>query len=180
MSYFQRIKNIISGGVMLLLAAILALLPEWGILIVALVLQVSLFVYGFRLLFYYFTMARHMVSGKKSLYRAIILLDIALFTGSLITTGRVVTVMYLLAVLIFSGFISILRAVEAKHVGTPLWRFKLIGGMIKVLLAVGLGVAGFAFRSTLIPVYGYCVFLAYTAAERIITAFRQTEIVYIQ
>jgi len=180
MSYFQRIKNVIIGAIMLLLAVLLALTPEWGIYVVAGVLLISLFVYGFRLLFYYFTMARYMVSGKSSLYQAIILLDIAMFTGSLISTGRVVTMLYLLAVFVFSGFIDILRALEKNRVGTQMGLFKLLGGIAKVLLAVGLAIAGFAFRSAAIPVYGYCLILAYSAAERIITAFRKTAIVYIQ
>ncbi len=180
MTHFQRIKNIIIGGVMLLLAVLLALQPETGLIVTAFALLISLFVYGFRLLFYYFTMARYMVSGKSSLYQAVIVLDVALFTVSLISTGRFVTVVFLLAVFVFSGFVDIMRAIEAKRVGAQMWRFKLVSGIIKALLAAGLAVAGFVFRSSVIPVYGFCFVLAYSAVERIVTAFRKQAIVYIQ
>ena len=180
MCYFQRIKNIVIGIVMLLLALLLALTPEWGLILIALALVVSLLVYGVRMLWYYITMGRYMVSGKTSLFQGIVLLDVGLFTASLISTGRLVTLSYLLVVFVFAGFVDILRSFEAKRVGTPLWRLKLIGGIVKVLVAIALGVAGFAFRSVAIPVYGFCALLAYSAAVRIYTALQKTAIVYIQ
>lgn len=179
MSYFQRIKNIIIGAVMLALAVLLALQPEAGIYVVAVVLLLSLFFYGFKLLYYYFTMARFMVSGKSCLVYGIILLDVGLFTASLISTGRSVTVIYLLGVFLFYGVIDILRAVEKKHVGAS-WKLRFFGGIIKALLAIGFAVAGLVFRSTPIPLYGFCVVLAYSAVERLVSAFRKTAIVYIQ
>lgn len=179
MSFLHRIVNIILGSLMLALGVVLAMFPKLGIYVVALVLLLGLFAYGFKLLFYYFTMARYMVSGKSSLVQGIIILDVGLFTASLITTGRTVTVIYLLAVFLFYGVIDILRAVEKKHVGAQ-WRLKLASGIVKVLLALGLTAAGLIFRSESIPVYGYCVVLAYSAAERLVSAFRKQSIVYIQ
>ena len=47
-------------------AAVLFLTPKEGYYVIALILGISLFVYGFRLLWFYFVMSRYMVGGKAT------------------------------------------------------------------------------------------------------------------
>lgn len=82
MNKFQRIKEIVFGVALIALAVLLAMIPEDSILVVAFIISLSLLIYGARLMWYYFSMARHMVGGKATLYQGIIVLDIALFSFS--------------------------------------------------------------------------------------------------
>ena len=180
MSKFKRIRDVIFGVFMILLALFMILLPENSLGIVVLILTVSMFAYGFRLLWFYFTMSRHMVGGKATLYRAIIVLDLALFLVSAAALSRIIVLIYLIFIFIFTGIIDILRSFEAKINGAANWRFKMTTGVITVLLAIGLIVAGLFFQREDILVYGYCISLIYSAVTRIANAFRKTAIVYIQ
>ena len=180
MSKFRRIRDIIIGVFMLLLALIMIILPEDSFGIIILILTVSMFVYGFRLLWFYFTMSRHMVGGKSTLYRAIIVLDLALFLVSAVALSRIIVLIYLIFIFIFTGIIDILRSFEAKSNGAVNWRFKMIAGIIAVLFAIALIVVGLFFQREDILVYGYSITLIYSAVTRIVTAFKKTAVVYIQ
>ncbi|MBQ2093354.1 MAG: DUF308 domain-containing protein, partial [Ruminococcus sp.] len=142
MSKFKRIRDVILGVFMILLALLMILLPENSLGIVVLILTVSMFAYGFRLLWFYFTMSRHMVGGKATLYRAIIVLDLALFLVSAAALSRIIVLIYLIFIFIFTGIIDILRSFEAKSNGAANWRFKMTTGVITVFLAIGFIVAG--------------------------------------
>ena len=122
MSSVQRIGNIVLAVLILLFALILITIPEEGLPIIILILATTLVVRGFRLLWYYFSMARHMVGGKSTLYRAIIILDLGIFTSSLASMSSYAILLYLVGIYAFSGIIDILRAFEAKRFGAPLWR----------------------------------------------------------
>ena len=158
MSFFQRFKSILAGILMLFFVALLLLLPNEAYYLVAGVLGLMLIIYGIRLLWYYLTMARHMVGGKTILYQSVIVIDLSLFSSTLM---------------------SVLRAFEAKKYGGS-WKLKLITGVIGLALAITLVVLGFAFGLTQYLVYGFCLSLVYSAVVRIISAFRQTAVVYIQ
>lgn len=179
MSHFQRIKNILIAVSLFLFAAALIIVPEEGYDLVAAIIGILLLIYGFRLLWYYFTMARHMVGGKSSLYHAIIVLDLGLFTGSLASMSSFVIVFYLFGIFAFAGFVDILRAFEVKRVGGA-WRGRLITGCIGVLFAILMLVLGVILGDKTILVYGFCISLFYAGAVRIFNAFRKTAIVYIQ
>lgn len=138
-----------------------------------------MFVYGIRLLIYYFSMARHMVGGKRTLYQAIIVLDLGLFTGSMISMSDYIVTIYLLSIFAFSGVIDILRSLEAKKNGAS-WRMKFITGCISVIMALALVVTGLVQRNTTYLVYGYCFTLVYSGIMRIVASFRKTAMVYIQ
>lgn len=138
-----------------------------------------MFVYGIRLLIYYFSMARHMVGGKSTLYQAIIVLDLGLFTGSMISMSDYIVTIYLLSIFAFSGVIDILRSLEAKKNGAS-WRMKFITGCISVIMALALVVTGLVLRNTTYLVYGYCFTLVYSGIMRIVASFRKTAMVYIQ
>ena len=180
MSNFQRIKSFIAGLFILLFALILFIIPENGCYIVAAVLTIMLFVYGFRQIWFYFSMARHMVGGKSTLYRGIIALDIALFISSSVAFSDYIVMFYLIFFYAFYGFIDVLRAFEAKFNGASLLNFKLITGILSILFAIALLVIGIIIGDKEVVVYGYCLMLVYSAVVRIVTAFRKPSIVYIQ
>ena len=180
MSHWQRIKSVIGSVLLLLMIPILLFMPqEQGISLVAFVLSLLLIALGVRVTWFYFRMARHMVGGKMMLCQGILLLDIGLFSVSVITTSKVVVLGYLLAVFAFSGGIDILRALEAKRYGAPSWKLKLISGCVTIAAAAAIGIAGFCFGSPELAVYGYCVSLLYLAVVRLIAAFRKTAVIYI-
>ena len=179
MSRFQRIKNIILGLIMIGFAVLIISIPEEGFLSVVVVIGLLLFLYGFRLLWYYFTMARHMVGGKSSLYQAVIIIDLALFTGSIASMNSFIIMFYLLGVFAFTGVIDILRAFETKRFGGA-WKGKFFTGCVLVLFAVLMLILGVIQGDKTILVYGFAVSVIYAGLMRIITAFRKTAIVYIQ
>lgn len=177
MSSGQRIKNIVIGILIILGSLILIAFPEDGMLIVAGILSISLFIYGIRMLIYYLTMARHMVGGRIMLYIAVIVLDFGMFTMMMTNIPKMYIALYLLAIYAFSGAIDILRALEAKKYQSSAWKLKLISGIINIVIAI---LCVVFIGSTNMIVYLYCAGLIYSAIVRIVTAFRKTAIVYIQ
>ena len=177
MSSGQRIKNILIGIAIILGALILIAFPEEGMIITASILSLSLFIYGIKTLIYYVTMARHMVGGRIMLYLAVIVLDLGMFTMMLTNIPKIYIVLYLVVVYAFAGVVSILRALEAKRYQAPMWKLSLISGIINVVIAI---LCIIFMRSTNMIVYLYCAGLIYSAIVRIVTAFRETAIVYIQ
>jgi len=177
MSRFQRIVNILIGIVMILGGITIAVVPEAGLVIVVFVLCVALMIYGIRRLVYYFTMARHMVGGQIMLFLGMVIIDLGLFTLTLSGAPQFYIMLYLLAIHGFSGAIDILRALEAKRLGAPSWKFKLATGVIDILIAAACGVF---INSVEIAVYIFCAGIIYSGIARIISAFRRTAVIYIQ
>ena len=179
MSHIKRIQNVVLGILTLLLAAVMLLAPKESLPLIAAILSLSLFAYGFKTMWFYFRMARHMVGSKKILYRAIITLDLSLFLLSMVRADSFIIMVYLLFVFVFKGFVDVLRAFEAKKNGSRQWRPKLIAGIIIVLFAIAMLVVGIILGKTEILVYGYCVSLVNSAVIRIISAFKRTAVVYV-
>lgn len=180
MNRFQRIKEIMFGTVLIALAILLALVPENSIQPAAFIISLSLLVYGGRLMWNYYSMARHMVGGKATLYQSIIVLDIALFSFSVTTISPAAVAIYLMLIFAFSGAIDILRALESMKSGVSTWKVRFIIGCVRIVAAIGLLIAGAFFHSVKILVIGYCVDLVYTGIVRIVRAVRRTAIIYIQ
>nr|WP_316623419.1 DUF308 domain-containing protein [uncultured Ruminococcus sp.] len=177
MSSGQRIKNILIGIAIILGALILIAFPEEGIIITASILSLSLFIYGIKTLIYYITMARHMVGGRIMLYIAVVVLDLGMFTMMLTNIPKIYIALYLLVVYAFAGVVGILRALEAKRYQAPMWKLSLVSGVVNVIIAI---LCIIFMGSTKMIVYLYCAGLIYSAIVRIVTAFRETAIVYIQ
>ena len=78
---------------------------------------------GIRLIWYYFTMARHMVGGRSILYRGVLFVDFGVFTGSLALVPHIYVLLYLAGTLAFSAVVDLLRAKEAKGIDSP-WKLK--------------------------------------------------------
>ena len=69
MSAFLRIGNFITGILMVLVSLMILLFPEDGHLILITCISIALLAAGLHSLFFYVTMARHMVGGKAFLFR---------------------------------------------------------------------------------------------------------------
>ena len=164
---------------MLLFALLVIFFPKEAMPLIVLVLSVSLYINGFRLLYFYFSMARHMVGGKSVLCRSIITLDAAMLLTSAIAMDRQIVVIYMLIVYAFSGVIDVLRALEAKKYGAPRWKFKFGTGIVEVLFAIALLILGMFIGDPIIIGYGYAISLIYSAAVKIIGAFKRTAVVYV-
>jgi len=180
MTKMQRIKKILVGVLMLGCCALLVAEPEIGLYIVALILCVSMLTYGIRCLVLYFTMARHMVGGASILYKGIIVLDLAIFTLSMVDDPHLYIMLYLLGIHAFAGIMDILRAMEARRFGAPAWKQSLAAGIINLAVAISAVVAVLFLHSTTDLVYLYAGCLFYSACTQFVSAFQKTAIVYIQ
>ena len=176
MSKAQRVRAVLGGLLMLLAAAAMALSPDEGYRIVIFVLGLVLFFGGLGRLVYFVTMARHMVDGRRSLYTGALLLDVGILALNLRSLSQTYVLLYLLVGYLFAGLVSFLRAREAKSYGSRAWRRTLVAGIVDVAIAV-LCVAFIG--SPRVAVWLYCAGLAWSACERIASAFRKTAIVYI-
>ena len=176
MTKLKRVTNIVTGLLMILFGILLIVSPDDAYVLVISVLSLTFAFIGLRDLVYYFTMARFMVNGRLILYKGAIFLDFGLVSASLIDMPRIYLILYLVAMHAFSGVVEILRAKEAKGYGAS-WRLKFSHGIVNILLALCCLVF---IRMTNMAIYIYAMGLLYSAAIRIITAFRKTTLVYIQ
>ena len=136
MNSLQKFGSVASGVLMLITGLILVFMPDDGTFYVALILAITLFLIGMRLLIYYFTMARRMVGGRSVLLLGIFLLDFCAFTVTILDEPRVIVILYLVGWHGFSGLVSLLRAREAKlHKGN--WKFKAANGVVNILVVIG-------------------------------------------
>lgn len=172
----QRITNFFIGLFMIPAAVLMMISPEYGYDLIIAALCIGLTVGGLRMLWYYFTMARHMVGGKRNLYLGVIVLDFGLFTAGLSYIPGIYIMLYLIGIHMFAGLVDIWAAADSKRLGAASWRLKFSRGVINVII----GITCFAFithRNT--AVYIYCAGMIYNGIMRIITAFRKTAMVFI-
>ena len=176
MSAGQRVKNILIGLMMLLVSLILFLDPEFGFYLVVLIITFSLIIFGLRSLFFYFTMARHMVGGRSMLYIGIIMLDLGVFFTTLADVPKIYVVLYLLFIHAFDGVVELMRSLEARRYGSS-WKLNMSSALVNIIMAV---LCVVFLRSAEMLVFIYGVGLIYSAVVRIVSAFRKTAVVYIQ
>ena len=177
MNSVQRIKKFLSGLGMVLASIILSVEPESGYYIIAALLSVSMMLSGIKFLVYYVTMARNMVGGKPILYRAMILLDLGMFTFTAITIPKIYLICHLLISHGFSGMVDILKAFEDRKLEAP-WRMSCITGLGNLLIAAA-ALFCVAHQLTWLVVDIYCLGLAYSGIMHMVSSFRKTAIVYI-
>lgn len=180
MTIWQKAKNIFGGIVMILLSLLLMFNGSGAFQLICILLCLWLFVYGIKAMVYYQTMARHMVGGRIQLYRGIILLNFGMFTLSLNTIPKAYIILYLMGIHAFSGLVDILRAREAKQLDAPAWKGSMFSGVGNLVIALLCITIGFMQKSTETVVYVYSAGLFYSGMVRIISAFKKTEIIYIQ
>ena len=169
MSLAARIRDIIFGVVLIILGIIFFLFPEEGYWIVAGILGVSLALYGIHNLIFYFSMARHMVGGRRILYFGVLMLDAGGLLLVLYDMPPFYIMIYLIVIRLVTGVIDFLRAFEQKGMGIKAWKWRLLSGIIHVLLAIACAVF---IKSANVAVYIYAASLIYAALIRIITAIK--------
>ena len=175
MTLIKRFQKIFTGLLLLAAAYILVSERQYGYLLVVAVLAISLLVYGLKTLFYYFTMAIHMVDGRIILYESIILLDLGLFSVGLSTLPKTVVIIYLVVYYLFFGGIQIYNALCAKKIQAP-YIGKLIHGIISSAIAV---ICVIFYKDEAIVTYVFAFGLCCSAAANIISAFKKHAAEYI-
>ncbi|MBR0081404.1 MAG: DUF308 domain-containing protein [Clostridia bacterium] len=180
MSKLQRIRKFLTGLLLLAVVVLLGVWPEIGYDVLIIVLCVGMLAYGIRMLIYYFVMARHMVRGKLILLIGILMVDFGLFALTLSHIPKVYMLLYLFLGHMFYSVIDIMRAMEARKNSSPRWQFKLLFGAFNLLIALFALIGGLVVRSVRVPVYIYAVGLLYTGIERIVDAFRKTDVMFFE
>ncbi len=172
-----RIGNVLLGIIIILVGILLGRGGAAPYPFIILILGITMIAGAVRLFSYYVTMARFMVDGKVILYRAVIILDVGLFTVSLTNVPVVFLVMYLAGIHAFSGIIDILRASEAKKLQAPSWKMNLSYGIVNLSMAI---LSLIFIKTVAVAVMIYAIGLIYSGVMRIIQAFRKTAVIYIQ
>lgn len=180
MSRMQRFQSVLIGLGMLLCCFVMVMSREAGYYLAAAIIVLSLVVKGIQMLVYYQTMARHMVGGKAMLFLGILVLDFGIFTLTMVDTPSLFILLYLLLFHSFSGAVSLLRALEARRFSALSWLLNLAAGIVSLAVAVGAVVCALVLHSMESLAYLYFAGFLYSACIRIISAFRRTEIIYIQ
>ena len=178
MTIFQRIRNIIVGLIMVVVALIFIVAPsdEAYVFVIA-VLSTGLLIKGLRDIIFYFTMARHMVGGKMILIQGVIVLDFALLTGSMSDVPKIYILLYLVVLHAFSGVVEVLRAMEARRIVSGPWKMKFTHGVVDFLLALSCFIY---IRQTHTALIIYSIGLLYSAVMRIANALRRTTFILIR
>lgn len=178
MNGFQRIRGVIIGIAMLIVAIIFIIYPSEDVykLIVAF-LALGLAIAGIRDIIFYFRMARHMIGGKMILIQGAIIFDFAILTGALASVPRIYILLYLIGIHAFSGVVEILRAMEAKNSVEGPWKIKFGHGLVNIMLAIACLVF---IRNSDTAIMIYSIGLIYSAIVRIFSAFRRTSFILIQ
>lgn len=176
MSTAKRVIKILSGLMTIICSILMMRHPDVGCYIVVLILDVSLLLFGLRLLIYYFTMARYMVGGIATLYKSIIVIDFGLFVFGLSTLPQRSIMLYLIGCLTFSGAIDILDALMARKLEGS-WKYQFSYGAIEIIVSI---VCLFFLDSFKILTVVYCAGLIESAIMKMIGALRKTAIVYIE
>ena len=180
MTLARRIGKIVTALFTAFIALLLYSEGEDGLPLVGLILSASLILFGLRSLIFYFTMARHMVDGRNTLYVGVIALDLGVFTLSISDNQTLLISLYLLASYAFSGAMDILRALEARRFEAPSWRLNLVTGIVNIGFAAVALFFGLVRGGMTELVDIYAAGLLFSACAQMITAFRKTAIVYIQ
>lgn len=180
MSRSKRFLDVLTGIIMFLAGtAFFFSGTTASVTIMLILIQFGMTIRGLRALFYYLSMARYTVGGKNVLYRSFILLDLGVLAGSLIGYRMIYAVIYLAAIHVFSGVVSIFRANESRANGAH-WKMKMAYGVTNILIAAAVIAGNAVFNEPRITTYVYGAGLMYTAVLRIASAFKRTKIVYIQ
>jgi uncharacterized membrane protein HdeD (DUF308 family) len=178
MTRVQRIVNVLSGLISILVAIYLIYSNKEGVDEVLIFIGIVFIGKGINTLFYYISMARFMVGGKISLYSGMIILDFGIFTISIAERmPNTYLVFYLVAIHGFAGLVEILRALEAKSYGNRSYRLKLFHGIVDIVMAL---ICVVLINDLRITVLVYCSGLIYSAIIRIVSAFRRTTMVFIR
>ncbi len=171
MTKFQRLRRILFGILMIIVAGIMIEFADEAYMAILVFVGWGFMVSGIGMMFYYFTMARFMVGGRRALYNGVILMDFGIITMSLSDVPGMYVLLYLAILHVFAGVIEILRARETRKNGSKHFKLKLSHGIIDVLLAVCCIIF---IKNTKIAVFIYSFGLIYSGIMYVISGFRRT------
>ena len=171
----KKISNVIIALIMIAMAVVLCIM-EYGYIYVALFLFAALAAMGIKYLWFYVTMARHMVDGRRILLFGVIMLDVGILLLSLYDDPHIYVILYLVGYRVFRGVVEILGATNEHKYGNPSWKFSVLAGVMNILLAV---ICLIFINDYSVVTYIYGAGLIVSAIRRIISTFRKTDIVYI-
>ena len=177
MTKLQRIKEIIIALIMFLGAVVMMSYPKESYPLIVIILAIWFIAIGISSIWYYITMARFMVGGRESLFMGVIWFDFGVLTGSLTSVPHYYVLLYLIGIHGFSGVVRVLRTLETRRTGSSSWKLKLAHGIIDIAMALlcivfikHLNITGIIFG----------IGVMYSAAMRIVTAFRRTALIVIE
>lgn len=176
MTKLQRVQGILAAFMMFLFAGLILRFQNYGVQIISILVWFSLMIEGIRELYYYFSMARHMVRGQTVLYRALLVCDLAIFTGVIATIPSVYILIHLTIIFGFAGLVDVLRALEARKNGSISWKFNAFQGLFNVALAV---LCLIFIRAGYPAGILYSIMLINSAILKLFSSFRRTAVIYI-
>lgn len=176
MNKLTRFRYFMTGLFIMTISILMLIFPDFGYALALLILGFYQLIKGFQQLIYFFSMGIHMVGGKIILYRALITIDLGIFTLSIHGIGQRYIMIYFIFYFIFAGIILIFRAVEARKLESGAFRVKLVRGGIDIAVAL---VCLCNNNSEDVMLSILCFGLIYVAMTYIYTSFRKSAIIYI-
>ena len=180
MSKIQRFNSFAVGLLMVFYGFVLYWAAFISVNIICMVSSVALLVVGIKNLYYYVTMARHMVGGKYSLFYGFILMDLGIFASMINSLPRIYIMLYLLVIHTFYGATDVMVALQAKKLKSSSWRLKMITGLGNITVGILAMYFGFTEVTIYKVIYIYALGMAYTGVMKMANAFRRTAVPYIQ
>ncbi len=177
MSRLQKAVYAFTGFVMIIFGLLMYLTEGTGYLIILLVLEFALMIFGLQQLIYYFTMARYMVGGIYIFYKGVLLLDAGLFALNMDDVPRQYAMIYLIITMGFSGLLAVVHSIESKRLQSGRWIHQFFYGSVEIISAI---VCLSFLNSQEILTTVYAISMFHAGGNRILSAFRKSSIVYIE
>ena len=176
MGSIRRIFMVIGAIIVFLCALIMFIAPaNVGYQLVLFILELALIVLGIETLFYYLLMARHMVGGLRIFFKSILMIDIGVFAITLFNLPKQYAILYILTMLLITGVMDILRALESKRFAGH-WKIQFTFGMIEAFLWI---ICTFSMENDTLITVIFGLALIGKVVSMVVTAFRKTAIVYV-
>lgn len=176
MTNFQRIFTIVKSVILIILALLTMFSPSVGYYVLLMILNITLLIYGIRLLIYYFSLARFKVGGLWTLYKSIIIIDLSLLLMSIQWAPQKLVMIVLILLLAFEGVVFIMKAMKSKTLDSEKWKSQLFLGIILFIIAI---ICIVTIKSTQFATILYSLAIIVSAVSDIISVAKRSEIVYI-
>lgn len=177
MSKFKRIWNVFTGLFIILVSVMMLAIPDLGYVLALIILGLVLLISGIKQLIYFFSMGIHMVGGKIILYRALLIIDMGIFTLTINGIGQRYIMLYFVMYYFLAGVVSAFRVLESRRLESGTWKMNLVSGIYDFMIVL-LCLINNNSESMMLKVL--CMALIVSALTRISRSFRKSAIVYIQ
>ena len=156
----------------LLGAILLILFPSDAIQLIAEIVVITLLVIGIRYLIYYAAIGRFMVGGRMIFYIGLIILDLSIFSVTLLYKSDRFILLYLIIMNAVYGVIQLLHALQGRKYSSKGWKIKMINGIINLTITLCCIIF---IGSGNIVVYIYAAGLVHTALINLYSVFQKDE-----